>query len=633
MQRWFPMSKTARPEHDDEERKPRKKGAQIATWLMMGMLILGLGGFGVTNFSGSYVSSIGSVGDVSISTRDYARAVQQEAASFSQQFGSQISIPQALAFGLDQRALSSLVTRSALDAEADRLGLSIGDATVAAELRQQTAFIGASGGFDRVAYASVLKQGGWTEPDYEAALRRDVSRQLLQGAVAGGVVAPGAMVDSVYRYVGERRSLSTIRLTEADLTAALAEPTDADLQTWYDANIADFTKPESKRIAYAALLPDDIAADQPVNEEALKKMYQDRIADFVQPERRLVERLVFPDQAAADAAKAKLDAGESFEALVAERGLELTDIDLGDVSLADLGPAGEAIFAAPEGAVLAAESTLGPAIFRVNGILAGEEVTFEEARPELASEVQAEAARKVIADKVDQIDDLLAGGAELQDLAKEAGMTYATLDHVPGAQGPEKLEGYTAFRAAADKVTADDFPEAVLLDDGGVVALQFVETVPAAPIPFDQVRDKVAEAWHKVQLGKAMSDRAVAIKAAVEGGASLTSQGIVDQTPEIARNGTIPEAPQSVVDTGFAMQAGEVRVVEEGDFIAVLQLNSITPAQETGPDAEALKAAIAAQVQQALAGDLFAAYSDALISATPVVLDQNAISAVNSGLQ
>ena len=627
------MSKTARPEHDDEERKPRKKGQQIATWLMMGMLILGLGGFGITNFSGSLVNSIGSVGDVSISTRDYARAVQQEAASFSQQFGSQISVPQALAFGLDQRALSSLVTRSALDAEADRLGLSIGDATVAAELRKQDAFIGASGGFDRDAYAFVLKQGGWSETDYEAALRRDVARQLLQGAVAGGVVAPSAMVDSVYRYVGERRSLSTIRLTEADLTTALAKPTDADLQGWYDANIADFTKPESKRIGYAALLPDDIAADQPVDEETLKKMYQERIAEFVQPERRLVERLVFPDQATADAAMAKLDAGESFEALVAERGLELVDIDLGDVSQADLGPAGEAVFAAQEGAVLAAESTLGPALFRVNGVLAGEEVTFDEARPELAGELQAEAARKAIADKVDQIDDLLAGGAELQDLAKEAGMTYATLDHVPGAQGPEKLEGYTAFRAAADKVTADDFPEAVLLDDGGVVALQFLETVPAAPIPFDQVRDKVAEAWHKAQLDKALSDRAVAIKAAVEGGASFTSQGIVDQTPEIARNGTIPDAPQSVVDTGFAMQPGEVRIVEEGDFIAVLQLNSVTPAAETGPDAEALKAAIAAQVQQALAGDIFAAYSDALISATPVVLDQNAISAVNSGLK
>lgn len=627
------MSKTTRPQTDDEERrKPRGKGQQVATWIMMAMLIVGLGGFGVTNFSGT-VSSIGSVGPVGIPTRDYARALQQEVAAFSQQVGTQIGISEALALGLDRKALSSVVTRTALDAEAARLGLSIGDASVAAEIRRMDAFQGVSGGFDREAYAFVLKQGGWSEADYETALRRDVSRQILQGAVGGGVAAPQGMVDAIYRYVGERRSLSMIRLTAADLTAPLAEPTEEELKAWYDGHIADFTRPEAKRIAYAALLPEDIAADQPVDEDLLKRIYQDRIDEYVQPERRLVERLVFPDQAAADAARAKLDAGESFEALVRERGLELTDIDLGDVSREDLGPAAEAVFAAAEGTVVAAESTLGPALFRVNGVLEGEEITFEVARSELAAELQAEAARKVIADKVDQIDDLLAGGAELQDLAAEAGMTLATLDHVPGQQGTEKLEGYAAFRTAADAVTAEDFPEAILLDDGGVVALQFVETVPAAPIPFDEAREAVAEAWRKAQLDAALAERAVAIKAAIEGGASPGTQGIVDRTPEIARNGSLPDAPHSVVETAFGMQPGEIRVVEEGDFIAVLMLNEVIPAAETGPDAEALKAGIAAQVTQALADDLFAAYADALLSATPVTLDQNAITAVNTSLQ
>lgn len=628
------MTKNAQPQHhDDEPRKKPNKGQQVATWMMMGMLIVGLGGFGVTSFSGT-MTSVGSVGDVSISTRDYARAVQQEIASFSQQMGGvQIGASQALALGLDQRALSMLVTRSALDAEAARLGLSIGDAAVAAELVKDQTFAGMSGSFDRDAYGLMLKQSGWAENDYEDSLRRDVSRQLLQGAVAGGVIAPQAMVDTIYRYIGERRSLSTIRLTEADLAAALAEPTEEDLKAWYQAHIADFTKPDSKRINYVALLPDDILADQPVDEAVVEKMYQDRIGEFVQPERRLVERLVFPDQAAADAAKARLDAGESFETVVTERGLELVDIDLGDVSKADLGAAGDAVFAAAEGAVIVAESNLGPAIFRINGVLPGEEVAFDEARTELAAELQSEEARKVIADKVDQIDDLLAGGAELQDLTKEVGMTFATLDHVPGAQGEEKIEGYAAFRTAADAVAAGDFAEAILLEDGGVAAIQFVENVPAAPIPFDQIRDKVAEAWHKSQLETALSDRAIAIKSAIEGGASLGSQGIVDQSPEIARSGSIPDTPASLLTAAFEMKSGEVRVIEDGDFIAILQVNSITPAEETGPNADALKAGIAAQVQQALAGDIFAAYSDALISSTPVVLDQNAISAVNTSLQ
>ena len=628
------MSKNPRPHHDDEDepRKPRKKGAQVATWMMMGMLILGLGGFGITSFGGS-VTSVGSVGPVTISTTDYARAIRQEINSFSQQLGTQIGVTEAMAFGLDQRALSGVVTRAGLDAETTRLGLSIGDASVAAEIRKDQTFMDAAGGFSRDAYSFTLQQNGWSESDYEETVRDDVSRQILRGAVSGGMVAPQAMVDALYRYTAERRSLSLIRLTEGDLPAPLAEPTDADLQAWYDGHIADFTKPESKRVAYVALLPEDIAADQPVDEATLKAMYDERIAEFVQPDRRLVERLVFPDQAAADAAKAKLDAGTPFEDLVKERGLELSDIDLGDVPQADLGAAGAVVFAGAEGAIVAAESQLGPALFRINGVLAGENISFEEARPELAAELQTEAARKAIDGKVEQIDDLLAGGAELKDLASEMGMTFAQLDHVQGAQGEEKIEGYAAFRAAADAVAEGDFAEAITLDDGGVAALQFIETVSAAPIPFDKVREKVAEAWTAAQLEKALSDRALAIKTAVEGGASLGAQGIVDQAPELPRNGTIKGAPQSAIETAFTMAPGEIRVIDEGGFVAVLQLNSVIAAEETGANADALKAAIAAQIGPLLSDDVFVAYSNAILAANPVQLDQAAINAVNSSLQ
>lgn len=622
------MAKT----QSEERKRPRGKAQEAAVWVLMAMLILGLGGFGVTNFSGG-VSKVGSVGDIDISTDDYARALQTQVGAFSQQIGQQISMQEALSFGIDKQVLQSVITRAALDNEAARVGVSTGDDVVAAEIMKMDSFKGASGAFDREAYRFALDRNRLTEAEFETNLRRDLSRQLLQGAVSGGFVAPAAMTDTLYAWVAERRGFSMLRLAEADLTAPVAEPTDADLKAHYDAHVDRFTRPEAKRITYAALLPEAIAKDQPVDEATLKKLYEDRISEFVIPERRLVERLVFPDQASAEAAKAKLDAGTSFEALVEERGLTLDAIDLGDVSKADLGAAGDAVFAAAEGAVAGpVVSDLGPALYRVNSILAAEETTFEAARETLAAEMQTDAARRVISDRVEEIDDLLAGGATLEDLGKEAGLTVAAVDYVPGQQGDSTIESYPAFREAADAVQPEDFSSVIVLDDGGLVALRLDEIVPAAPIPFEEAKDRVAEDWRKDAVAKALSARAAEIKTALEGGAQIGTFGIVDVTPETARSGFIEGAPESLLAEVFKMAEGAVQVVEAPGFVAVVTLDKILPAAAEGEDAAALKQSLEAQAEQAIAQDAFAAFTNALTAQAGITLDQAAINAVHASL-
>ncbi|MCC6518205.1 MAG: peptidyl-prolyl cis-trans isomerase, partial [Tabrizicola sp.] len=445
--------------------------------------------------------------------------------------------------------------------------------------------------------------------------------------------APKPMTDTLYAWVAERRGFSMLRLTEADLTTPVAEPTETELKAHYDAHIDRFTKPEAKRITYASLLPEAIAKDQPVDEATLKKLYDDRISEFVVPERRIVDRLVFPDQASAEAAKARLDAGTTFEELVAERGLTLDAIDQGDVSKEDLGAAGEAVFAAAEGSVAGPVDTdLGPALYRVNGVLAAEETSFEAAHETLAAEMQTDAARRAIGERVEEIDDLLAGGATLEDLAKDAGLALATLDYVPGLQGDTTIEGYPAFRTAADAVQDGDFSEAIVLDDGGVVALRLDEIVPAAPIPFDEAKEQVAEDWRKAEVAKALSGRAAEIKAALEGGAKIGTFGIVDVTPETARSGFVADAPETLLADVFRMAEGAVEITEAEGFTAVVQLDKILPAATEGEDAEALKASLEAQAQQAISQDAFAAYTAALTAGAGITLDQAAINAVHTSL-
>lgn len=616
----------------EDGKRPRSTLKEVAVWTMLGMLIVGLGGFGVTSFTGG-VTKVGSVGDIEITTDDYARALQAQVNAFSQQLGQPLSMQEALAFGIDKQVLQDVLTRAALDNEAQRIGVSVGDDVVATEIMGMDAFKGATGSFERETYRFALERNNLSEAEFERNLRRDISRELLQGAVAGGFAAPAALTDTLYAWVAERRGFSMLRLTEADLPAPLAEPTDAELKAHYDARIDRFTRPESKRITYAALLPEAIARDQPVDDAMLQKIYQDRIDEFVIPERRILERLVYPDQAAAEAARARFDAGASFEDLVAERGLTLDTIGMGDVALDELGAAGEAIFATAEGQVVGPlDSDLGPALYRVVTVLAADETTFEQARETLAIEIQTDAARRLIADQVEQIDDLLAGGATLEDLGKEMGLAIATLDHVPGQQGEASIEGYPAFRAAADALQDGDFPEAIVLEDGGVVALRLDEIVAAAPIPFDEAKEQVAEDWRRDATAKALTARAAEIKAAIDGGAAIGSFGIVDVTPETARSGYITGTPETLLADVFAMAEGEVRVIEAEGFVAVVKLDRILPAATEGEDAQAMRDALADQARRAIAQDAFAAFTNALSAEAGISLDQAAITAVHTSL-
>jgi peptidyl-prolyl cis-trans isomerase D len=616
---------------EQQDRRKKGKGTSVVVWILMAMLVLGLGGFGVTNFGGG-LTAIGSVGDREITVNDYARAMQQEINALSAQVGQRITMQQAQAFGIDRQVRQQLVNTAALDNENTRIGVSAGDARVAREITSMETFRGPGGQFDRETYRFMLERNDLTEAAFEARLREDLARALLQGAVGSGFSAPPALVSTLYDFVSERRGYSLLQLTEADLETPIGDPTNDDLARFHAENTELFTRPEARRITYTSLLPEDLAPSMEVDEDVLRRLYNERLAEFVQPERRLVERLVYPTEEAATQARAELDAGASFEDLAETRGVLLDDIDMGDVSQADLGAAGEAVFALEEpGVVGPLPSDLGPALFRMNAILSAQEVTFDEARDDLAAEFATDTARREIDARIEDIDDRLAGGATLEELGQDAGMTLGTIDFYDGSD--DRLAGYPAFREAALAAQEGDFPEVIRLGDGGIVALRLDAILPPAPLALDDIRDRVADAWRMATLAQALSDKAIEIKSAVEGGASLGAFGIVDVTPAATRSTRPINAPPSVIAALFDMEEGQIRVIEDNGFTALLQLDSVTPGAPDGPDAEAVRAAISIQAEQALAQDAFSLFVNGLSNSAGIRFDDAAVNAVHAQFQ
>jgi peptidyl-prolyl cis-trans isomerase D len=604
-----------------------KKTGNLVVWILLLLLVVGLAGFGARNFGGS-VNAIGKVGDEEITVDEYARALQRALREQSEAQGHSITLAEAQAMGIVGQVRASVIAAAAMDNEAGRMGLSVGDEAVRDQVLAVPAFQGVGGKFDREAYRYALEQNGLTETEFEAQIREETARSLLQGAVVAGVHAPKGYADTLYNFIAERRSYTFAQLGEEALDAPVPAPTPDQAQAYYDANEAAFTAPQTKRITYAWLTPDMIIDSVEVDEQMLRDLYEERIADYVIPERRLVERLVYGSRDDAEAAAARLASGEAtFEALVEERGLTLEDIDLGDVTEAELGAAGAAVFALTEPGVAGpVMSDLGPALFRMNAVLAAQETSFEDARDELRAELAQDRARRTIADSVTDIDDRLAAGATVEELAQETDMQLGEIAYTLGLH--DGIAAYDAFREAADALQEGDFPEVVELEDGGIFAMRLDEVIAPRLRPFDEVEGDVTAGWQAEETARLLAGKAEALKARLDAGEAFDSLGLTTEKGDELTRGAI--TPPAMAHQLFSMEKGQSSVVQAGGDVYLVQLDAILPPDEKDPAAAFLHNTLDSQAAQSLTQDIYGYFAESLLAGAGLTLEQSAINAVHA---
>ncbi len=609
------------------------KTKKYAVGIIVGLLFVGLLGFGGGGLSGT-IRSIGTVGDKPIPVVQYQRALTQQIRSFEQQVGTPLSFVQAQSIGLDQQVLNAVIAERSLDNEAANLGISVGDARVREEVLQVPGFRGLSGEFDREAYRGALQRAGQTEGEFETSIREEVSRNLLQAAVVEGIAAPTTYAETLAKYIGETRAITWATIRPEDLSAPVPGPTDADIQTFYDENPDLFTAPETREISYAWLTPSMIQDDVTIDETAVRELYDDRIDEFVRPERRLVERIVYGDATEVDAAVAQLaDESATFEDLVEARGLSLTDVDMGDVDQSSLGSAGKAVFSAATGDVVGPfETPFGPALFRMNAILAADETPFDEAEPILREELAAARSRRVIDDAREGITDLLAGGAQIEDIVGQTDMEQGTIEWDVDTR--EGIAAYDAFRTAAAAAREGDFPELIELADGGVFTLRLDGTTPPTLRPLEDVRDDAADGWQDARVQQAVMEEATAAAEALDATTGFETQGLIASSETgLTRRSFVDGTPPGFMQQVFDLAVGDVTTIDADTFGIILRLDA---AQVPSADDEAIAADLEAVLETATVGiaqDIFDIYNNALQRQTEVAINPAAITAVHSAFQ
>ncbi|MEM1361488.1 MAG: peptidylprolyl isomerase [Pseudomonadota bacterium] len=612
--------------------KAKNSISNVLVWIILILLIVALAGFGVSGFGGN-IRSVAAVGESEVDVNNYARELQGQLSQISQARGDTMGIQEAQSLGLDRLVLQNLLTQAALNESARLAGLSVGDTTVSEQILALPNFTGPDGSFDRQSYEFALDNAGLTVSQFEESIRRDVSRSLMQGAVTAGLTAQPAFVNAIYSFVGEERGFSYAVLGESDLESPPPAPDAAAIETYYEANPAEFTTPETRSITYAILTPDMLADQVDLDEDALRVLYEERSADYNRPAMRIVDRLVFADQADAEAAKASIDAGDtSFDTLVEDRGLTLSDVELDTVTEEDLGGAGPEVFALDDlGVVGPLPTDLGPALFRVNAILTAQVTSFEDALPELREILANQQARRLIEDEIDPLDDLLAGGATLEELADESDMEIGQLDWMPGMiEGPAL---YGNFQVLAATVGSDDFPEIGTLEDGGIFALRLDSVNPPQLLPLEEVRDEAEAGALAEAIKTALGDQVEAYKSRLESGEDFPSLGLTATIqPGVTRNDFLENLPETLLPGLFDAEQGDILIVEGTDTLYLVRLDSVIPPDLGDPTTAAIRERLNGEIASAMAQDLLSQFARAVQAEAGISVNDAAIAAVHTQL-
>ncbi|MEC9347416.1 MAG: SurA N-terminal domain-containing protein [Pseudomonadota bacterium] len=543
---------------------------KIAVYILFGLLILSFAAWGIGDYlTGPTDSTVATVGDVEVDGRTFSREASRRLQLMQRQQGLTLEPRQALEIGIYDQVLSALVDRASLDQAAAEAGLAAPDAAVRTAVHSNRNFVNEIGQFDQFRFEQALRVLGYpSEAAFVEALRGDLVRNQLESSITAGIAAgPDALAEAVVDYQTETRDIAYITLANESLAPA-PEPTAGDLEAWHKDHPERFSSQERRTANVMVLTPAVIAADMGVSDAEIAQAYENRIGEFSVPATRSIRQAIFDSEDAAQAVLAGIGADTDFTAAVTAA-LGSGPADLGAVRDGDLPePLGPEVMKATAGSVVGPVQTgFGWHLVQVYGATESSTRPLDEVRDELAEAIRLDKAVDRTIELSQDVEDELATGATLPDVARTLGLPLRTASGIDRqgdlADGtavkgdlPSGAISSIFTRAPGDELRLEEAP------DGGSYIVEVTGITPPALRPLDEVREAVLLDWQEAKRAEAAATARDALVARIRAGESLdtiaTETGHEVKTAEgMTRLGGGPELPSELRDAIFAGTTGD----------------------------------------------------------------------------
>jgi len=426
----------------------------------------------------------------------------------------------------------------------------------------------ADGSLDVEAYKALLKNNGLEPAQFDARVRNELLLRQNEQAFGRSAFATQAVTDTTLNAFFQRREVQLVYYKPADYLAKV-KPTDAEIQSYYDANKGQFQSPESADIEYVVLNLEAVKNSLTVNEADLKTYYEQNAQRLAGKEERKASHILIavakdaaPDvrekaKAAAQALLVKARAKpDSFGDLARKNSQDSASAtqggDLGYFSKGSMVKQFEdAVFALKKGEISeVVESDFGYHIIKLADVKEPKQASFESVRDKLELEYKAQQAQRKFAEVAEVFSNAVyEQGDSLKPVADKLKLEIKQATGVlrkPPAKSPGALFQSRVLDAIfnADTIAKKQNTEALEVAPSTLLSARVIKHVPVRALALDEVRAQVHD---KLALEQAT---ALAKKAAQADLTTWKAQSAVPKLPEamvISRDGA-PKVSSVVLD-------------------------------------------------------------------------------------
>lgn len=615
--------------------------SRTASWVMRLLFVVLAASFGmywIVDYIRPQAASeaVVTIGDEKLTRADLNQAFSREMRRMKESFNIDMTPEIARETGFYRNVIDETIQTRLVQLEARRLGVVSPQDAVVELIHRADAFKGRDGAFDPNRFTQYLNRRGTTEARLISEIAADWQRGQLMRGLSGFPATRGA-AERLARYRGEQRVADIFTVTWTAQPEPPA-PDDAALQAFADQQRARFQTPERRGFSLLVYRPEDLAGEVQIKDSEIEAAYTQRLEDLSSPETRTVDQVLLDSAAKAEALSAAVKAGATLaEAAGKVDGAAL--VPLGSVTRKDLpddlaGPVFSLAVGEVSGAV---QSAFGWHVFVITAAQAGKVPTLAEASPRLKEDLIADRAADLLFERVNRLEDAIAAGATLDQVAIEAKIaakSYPPLDKagrdttgaaVAGLPVPQQLLG-VLFGLEAGKSSN-------LIEMQGqrgyfMVRLDKIEA-PSLP-PLAMIRDLLTTAWVQAQREAAAATQAAALINRLDKGEALPAVAeaigaVVTRTAPFTRTGEGAEIPAALAADLFKRKPGGAAhaPLPSGDTM-VGQLVEIRPL--SGEALVTQSTALRNELRSLVDDDVQQQFINALRARHKVSIDEKAVS-------